>query len=501
MAEYYGYVEREKEDYIDWNAVGQDVVTKLDTEAERRVTKKKELADAQQEALNVFDTPNIGENKTLNEVYLNNSNQRKEQQLIWYKALQNNQMQPDEYARLTQNQVDDSKMFTKLTNQSQEKFALTTKRINEGKASQIEIKQMQLLQEFSDLNNTAFRIDPKSGKMIAIKKNKDGSLSKNPNDIMSVQRAFLNLGVEIDEYDLQTNVNNDVKKLAKIYKKVIDKGDISTLDDIRQNPEFKEALDAAVLSQLVNPNDVASILTQYGEYDISFDLKDKGKEGMIYVDRSTNIPQAVLTKKQEEDAQAIVRSQYETQIGTKETLKSAPVKTRSSPRDYDRREYKNVLLSIAKLFYATDAVSYDTAKSVFLGYLNRNIEDPRERYSKLERTAEGIKVFNMRGQALVYNFPKGGTTTDFVESVSTSIGINDTKLARSVGQGISNQTVGVYSNTAGDNSWSGTAVEPKVTNSDEDDEEEEFEQKSFQKGGFMTLGDDAQGTGGGMGSF
>lgn len=467
MAEYYGYVEREKEDYIDWNAVGQDVVTKLDTEAERRVTKKKELADAQQEALNVFDTPNIGENKTLNEVYLNNSNQRKEQQLIWYKALQNNQMQPDEYARLTQNQVDDSKMFTKLTNQSQEKFALTTKRINEGKASQIEIKQMQLLQEFSDLNNTAFRIDPKSGKMIAIKKNKDGSLSKNPNDIMSIQRAFLNLGVEIDEYDLQKNINNDVKNLAKTYKKVIDKGDISTLDDIRQNPEFKEALDAAVLSQLVNPNDVASILTQYGEYDISFDLKDKGKEGLIYVDRSTNIPQAVLTKEQEEDAQAIVRRQYETQIGTTETLKSAPVKTpyRPNARDYDRRENKNVLLSIAKLFYAKDAVSYDTAKSVLLGYLNKNITDPNERYSELERTATGIKVFTIGGgYTLVFPFPEGGTTTDFVESVSTSLGINDTKLARSVGKGISNQTRGVYSNSdlKGADSWSGTALEKKV---------------------------------------
>ncbi len=494
MAEYYGYVEREKEDYIDWNAVGQDVVTKLDTEAERRVNKKKELADASQAALNIFDTPNIGENKTLNEVYLNNANQAKEQQLIWYKALQNNQMQPDEYARLTQNQVDDNKMFTKLTNQSQDKFALTTQRINEGKASQIEIKQMQLLQEFSDLNNTAFRTDPKSGKMIAIKKNKDGSLSKNPNDIMSIQRAFLNLGVEIDEYDLQTNVNNDVKKLAKIYKKVIDKGDISTLDDIRQNPEFKEALDAAVLSQLVNPNDVASILTQYGEYDISFDLKDKGKEGMIYVDRSTNIPQAVLTKEQEEDAQAIVRSQYETQIGTKETLKSAPVKQPSTPnaRDYTIREQKNVLLSIAKLFYATDAVSYDTAKSVFLGYLNKGIKEPRERYSKLERTATGIKVFTIQGgNTLVYNFPKGGTTTDFVESVSTSIGINDTKLARSVGKGISNQTMGVYSNPAlkGENSWSGTAVEPKKTNNNS-------QQGSFQKGGFMTLGAPDPATGG-----
>ena len=486
MAEYYGYVEREKADYIDWNAVGQDVVTKLDTEAERRVTKKKELADAQQEALNVFDTPNIGENKTLNEVYLNNSNQRKEQQLIWYKALQNNQMQPDEYARLTQNQVDDSKMFTKLTNQSQDKFALTTQRINEGKASQIEIKQMQLLQEFSDLNNTAFRIDPKSGKMIAIKKNKDGSLSKNPNDIMSVQRAFLNLGVEIDEYDLQTNVNNDVKKLAKIYKKVIDKGDISTLDDIRQNPEFKEALDAAVLSQLVNPNDVASILTQYGEYDISFDLKDKGKEGVIYVDRSKNIPQAVLTKEQEEDAQAIVRSQYETQIGTKETLKSAPVKTpyRPTARDYTKREQKNVLLSIAKLFYATDAVSYDTAKSVFLGYLNEGITDPNERYYKLERTDTGIKVFTIGGgNTRVYNFPEGGTTTDFVESVSTSLGINDTKLARSVGKGISKQTRGVYSNTAGEDSWSGTALEKKEKKSNEDDKE-----GAFKPGGFITLG-------------
>ena len=91
------------------------------------------------------------------------------------------------------------------------------------------------------------------------------------------------------------------------------------------------------------------------------------------------------------------------------------------------------------------------------------------------------------GYTLVFPFPEGGTTTDFVESVSTSLGIKDTKLARSVGNGISKQTKGVYSNSDG---WSGTALEKQKKKAAADKE------GAFKPGGFITIGNDAQGTGG-----
>lgn len=446
MAEYYGYVEREKDDYIDWNAVGQDVVKKLDTEADRRVKKKKELADAQQSALNVFDTPNIGENKTLNEVYLNNANQAKEQQLIWYKELTNGRMNPDEYARLTQNMVDDNKNFSKIVNQAQTKFTSVNDRIKKGTASAIDIKQMEMIQQYTDFNNTAFRVDPNSGKMVAIKKNPDGKLSKDPNDILSIQGVFGALGVEIDEYQLDAEIDKDVKGLAKKYLQVIGKNGIATLDDIRQNPDFKSALDSAVESQLVTPNNTASILTQYGEYNISFDVKDKGKKGMIYVDRSQTTPQAVITSEQEEEARAIVRSQYEIRIGKTETKKVRSSGGGRSNSSGDKKiEQRDVLSTLAKMYYGNPQ-EVALAAEFLRDYMNTYIPKYKEdNILRIKKTAEGL-VFITNSE--IMNIPFGGKNlAQFLEGARIKVNITDKRESDNIAKYLMDQGMATLSTT------------------------------------------------------
>jgi len=168
---------------------------------------------------------------------------------------------------------------------------------------------MKKIQSFTDLNNSVTRIDPKSGKMVFTKRNDDGSPSDDPNDIMSIQSVITGLGVTVDKYFLSDEVALDVADLAKKYSEVVGKGRIASIDDIRRNPEFKGALDNYVEAKLVDPNNVASILNQFSKnnYKTSYDIKDKGKEGIIYIDNSGNIPKAVITDKQKEDAAKIAK--------------------------------------------------------------------------------------------------------------------------------------------------------------------------------------------------
>jgi hypothetical protein len=431
MVEYYGYAERQNDDYIDWAKVSADVTKKLDDEKDRRVNKKAELDEAQRQAMNVFETPNIGDNKTLNEVYLNNAEQAKQQQLIWHKELTSGRMTPAEYSRLTQNLLDDNKVFTGVVNQAQDAFARTKERIDKGIASEIEIAQMEKIQEFTDLNNTAFRVDPKSGKMIVVKKNPDGTISDNPNDILSIQKIFSNLGVTIDRFMLEEEVNKDVKFLAKEYQKVIGTGRIQTLDDLRQNPEFQKAIDDAVKAKLVSPNNTASILAEFGQYKISSDVRDQGKEGIIFVDYSKNIPEAVLTTSQKEEAAKIVRSQYEVQIGKKETYR-APVSSGGGGDGGKKLEDMDLLSTLAKMYYGGTTAEIDVAAGLLRDYMNGYVKQFQEdNVIKITRDNEGFTMRTDSGIDVPFDF-KGKSLDQFLEGSRLKVGVKDGNIARRV---------------------------------------------------------------------
>lgn len=468
MAEYYGYAERQRDDYIDWAKVGADVTKKLDDEKNRRETEKAKLDEAQRKSMNVFNTPNIGDNKTLNEVYLNNAEQAKQQQLIWHKELTSGRMSPAEYSRLTQNLLDDNKMFTGVVNKAQEAFARTKERIDKGIASEIEVAQMKKIQEFTDFNNTVFRVDPKSGKMVVAKKNPDGTVSDNPNDVLSIQGIFSNLGVTVDKFMLEEEVNKDVKFLAKKYQQVIGKGRIQTLDDLRQNPEFQKAIDDAVQAKLVNPNDTASILTQYGNYEISSDVKDKGKEGVIFVDYSKNIPEAVLTPAQEEEAAKIVKSQYEVQIGKSETYRAPVSRGSSSSSGKERIQQRDVLSTLAKMYYGNEE-EVSLASEFLRDYMNTYIDKYKgDNILSIDRDEDGI-TFKTPTEIMRIDFGNK-TLGQFLEGARSKVKISDKRESDRIARELREQGV------IGKSSVAYTQTPIEIIEAKEEGESEEAEE-------------------------
>ena len=436
MAEYYGYAERKDSDYIDWNKVGTDLTDKLDAESARRTTAKKELADAHRAAQNIFDTPNIGDNKTLNEIYLSNAEQAKQQELIWYKSMKNGKMNPAEFTMLKQNLLDSNKTFTSVVKTAQDAFTKTKKRIDEGVASQIEIDQMEKIQSFTDLNNTVTRIDPKSGKMVFTRRNEDGSPSDDPNDVMSIQSVITGLGVTVDKYFLNDEVALDVEDLAKKYSEVVGKGRVASIDDIRRNPEFKGALDNYVEAKLVDPNNVASILNQFSKnnYKTSYDIKDKGKEGIIYIDNSGNIPKAVITDKQKEDAAKIVRGVYEVQIGKGETYR-APVSRSSNGSGNKKIEQRDVLSTLALMYYGNET-EFEVSAEFLRDYMNKNITKYKEdaQILKINRTAAGIEFISGVERMFV---PFGNKTlAQFLEAARVKVNISDKRESEKIAKSL-----------------------------------------------------------------
>lgn len=434
MAEYYGYAERDRDDYIDWAKVGADVTKKLGDEKQRRVDKKAELEDINRNALDVLDKPNIGENSTLNNVYLKNAEKAKSQQLAWYKEMKNGRMTPDEYTRLSQSLLDDNKTFTSVVNSAQDAFSRTKKRIDEGTASALEISEMERIQSFTDFNTTEFIFDPKLGKMVVVKKNEDGTLSTDPNDIRSINSIFTSLGTTINKYDLSAEVNKKVKRLADKYVKVIGKGRISTIDDLRQMPEFKKALDDLVESDLVSPNNIGSILFQSGEYTISNNIEDKGKPGVLYKDISKNIPEYVLTPEQEEEAREIVRGQYESQIDRIESYR-APSSSGGSGSNSGRAkkmEQMDLLSTLAKMYYGGTEAEIDVAAGMLRDYMNTYIDSYKEDpITQITRDTGGFSIVTRAGIETPFDF-EGKSLDQFLEAARLKVGVKDGNIARRV---------------------------------------------------------------------
>jgi hypothetical protein len=105
-------------------------------------------------------------------------------------------------------------------------------------------------------------------------------------------------------------------------------GKIKLVENARQNPSYKKALDAQVNAMTVTPFDIASVLADYaGDYQVATDDKKKELIGsgvkedkIISMQRINGVLTPVPTDTQKKAAQAYVRDQIEVGVGQKEQM-------------------------------------------------------------------------------------------------------------------------------------------------------------------------------------
>lgn len=458
---FYKYKDREVADEINWQAVGADITKDLDAESTRRTNLKAELDKAARDAQKIVENPTLGENKGFNETALRLGDEASKLILGYNRKLKGGVIKHNEYSILVQNTTDSTNQFFDITEKLNDKYASTQKRINDGTASALEVNAMDRLRNLTRLDQTEYVFNKETGKMSAVGmvKGKDGVMIPNPdpNASRNIKAILAEMGQEFNNFDIAGTVNKDVKLLATKYNYIVGEGGVQMRDDLRANPDFQSALTNMVSAHTENQTSAATILTQSGGYttnDISYNIADKGKEGIIFMERdsASGGAKAILTDAQVEKAKEILKKQYLSQLKMSETAMPKRTRTPRSASGTKAIADGNFLVDIAPLFNSNDPGAWEIAKNALMGHLNRDM-DPGEMYSSIVRTDNGLKLyFNGDRKYKEYVFKEGWTTTDFLVSIASSLGIDDSSIAKKAGKRVSGKK-GIN-----ENSWRGVGV-------------------------------------------
>jgi hypothetical protein len=444
---YFKYAERNAQDQINWAEVGKNMSDMLLEEARIREEKKAAIDQASREFGEVLANAPTGDYDAGNTFALDYANSAQEIRLMQDRLLKSGQLNVKDYLIARQNVNSGTNQVFDLAQEYQNEYSVKMKRWQDGLSSGREVWEMEQAEGLANLRASGGYINPTNGVVSIGKKVKNEStgvmeLSQNPNDFVTVNELRGRLKQQYDRFNVGEATAASVERLGEqeqaitviagqgglnqIISDIDAKRGNYTLEDESVVRTYLDWEKDTISSLMVNPNDMASVLTDTNadgqEYEFTYDKAEwendtSGK--LIYIDRSKNAAgEVVLKSGQKETVEEALRVGIRAAIDEKRQIKGSnrpfePQDVREGKGVKDSQA--DVMSNIAALYYGDDN-EVDTALSSIRG-LNDDIE-------KLERTPSGVTITYADG------------TTEF-ESFTDSNG--DVKTQREFVEGITNK--------------------------------------------------------------
>ena len=348
MSTYYKYAERDANSQVNWSEITSNMVNSLKEVQTIRDSKRKAINDATTELSTTLSEAPQGEHKGLNEFAMTYANNAQEMRLMQDKLLKSGQLKLKDYnigrANLTQGT---SKLFN-LSKKYQAQYKVKMDRLEGGLSATQEQWQMSELEGFANFSNHEAYINPTNGQVNMgklIDKEVAGktvrTMDRTPGSFTTIDQLNFAVSDQVNKYNLD-NFNAEVSNFAKTY--LTTNGAYSSLDDVRQMPEFESMKKNIIKSQLVDPRAVGSILTNFvgiasngKSFTFTRDPNKKDANTILLVDDPNQPGSGRLSpdfsgsvgKKQMESAEKFLDTQLERQLPSKETTKAVPDLTSS----------------------------------------------------------------------------------------------------------------------------------------------------------------------------
>jgi hypothetical protein len=301
---YYGFVERDASNFVNWAEVGRDFVNVIEEEGKVRQEKKAAI-DENTRQLNerLMNLP-MGESQTINNWMLKYGNIASENMRAQEKLLKSGKMRYKDYILQRQNLIDGTNSLVSTIEKTQARYADVLEKVKTGKAQPIQLKIWEQVEGFGDFSKTMpyVRAD---GKVIigwADKAKYDGkdimTLSDDPNYFTEINALNTRLSQDFDTWDVKAAMDGYVDEIGvELNAFIEDKnglgatGTIREILDITNRKNLPKDLQGVVMSfeesetkklgsYLTNPLNVSSVLTQRllkapngKPYDVTFDPK------------------------------------------------------------------------------------------------------------------------------------------------------------------------------------------------------------------------------------
>ena len=336
---YIGYAQREAETNVNWGAVATQFSDML-TE-QQKLKEENEAADAlvtQELATQLQSAPEGGDQESSDYIldYVNNASNYN---LMLKRNLDNGSMSRKQFTKLSQNLSNGTAQIIAIANKYNGYLEEQQKRLEEDKLSGKDGWAAGKVQSFNDFRTTAAFIDPvtmkvSNGKLVTKKVGDKTvrSLSTNTADFQQVSTMLGWMGQKTDKFDVNAAIESSYKMLAPAYQKNKDDGSIR--DDIRQNPNFKNASKKQLMSYLSTPDNVGSILYDFARmspdgtpWEFTDDVnKEKNKNAIYMKPDDAGVYNIDLESKQgkylQEEAYKVLSAQLDLKIPRKTTKKA-----------------------------------------------------------------------------------------------------------------------------------------------------------------------------------
>lgn len=414
---YFGYVERDQAAYVDWGAIGSQIAKDLEKVRISRQEKRDELDRVTNEAVDTINKLTADQPQLVSEFYMDASDNMRQYLLMLNKEMKAGRLSPAEYMKKKQVLMDGVNQLGDASKSFNEDYQNALNRLQSGESGKQEIFQNERYDAFKTTENKAIYVNPVDGRIYIANRNADGTIDNRESNLLSVNKLYSRRKDQINKFDVIGEASKKVNVLGDMTK-ALRRGNVLTLKDVMQNPQYKKAEGDIINSMMASPRNAASVLADYvGGYDFTDDASVAAKDpNMILLkDDGMGLLMPQLTDEQRKVAEEALRAQIRVQLDKVET----PMPVYAPQKDTDggfggfgiERQKDLGHLELLRKIYSGSEAEVDAALK-YIPALNPEIKRVRKSGGNLTIEYNPVldkdgNVVSQRAQQIV-EIPKGG---------------------------------------------------------------------------------------------
>lgn len=326
MAEdgYYGYVEGEAANQINWGEIGKNMSDMLVTQKRVREEKRVAIDDASRDLGEELAKAPVGTYDAGNKFILGYAENAQQYRMMTDKLLKSGQLKLKDYMVGRANINSNTETLFDLADGWQAEHAIKMQRLKENKSQPLESVLMQDLEDMANLRDVTAMPDPTNG-LVNLTRTTVGSAGQKTTRAITVQQMRAETSQQFDRYQLEENTTALVKNLG--ISEIITNSNIP--GGIREflkesntaaTKEYKAWENNTVDGITLNDFDTLSLLTVQGNYKPTPDKAAADADpNLIYVNTTAGgaLPEVEFTETQLTEAKEIIRNSIRAKIDNK----------------------------------------------------------------------------------------------------------------------------------------------------------------------------------------
>ena len=241
MPTYFGYVERDEDNFINWAEIGKTMTDTLQNVNRVREEKKALIDQASREYAKQLSNHPVGQDDNANAGVIEHADNASKFMLMQDRLLKQGIIKLKDYTTARQNLMDDTDNFFATMKAYNEVYAKKMERKTNGDSSSFEPWSMAFVERFGDFNKAGAYINPMTGNVnMAMKREEIGAdgkkvftMDNNPSETASVGVLKRIVDMTVDRYKMNDETTAIAETIGVQIDSMIKNGAVTSTEDIR----------------------------------------------------------------------------------------------------------------------------------------------------------------------------------------------------------------------------------------------------------------------------